>query len=238
MYSLGRSKCRQPAADTYWLKVVEGWCIPVAAFASTQSDAIAATSHRREAILNSAVAIAVDGGYDAVKMRTVADGAGIAVGTLYRYFPSKPHVLVAVLARAFERLAAERDWAAAGVSPRLRLGELNARVHEEWRSKPALTEAVTRAFVFADASAEVDHAAAIIEHLLGVVIAGGEPNPGQHHLAVVILDVWLASVIAWVRHGTSADDVAIRLDRSIELILGGGEGARLSRTRPSAATAT
>ncbi|MEU0499408.1 TetR family transcriptional regulator [Mycobacterium sp. NPDC006124] len=35
-----------------------------------------------------------------MKVRTVADGAGIAVKTLYRYFPSKPHVLVAVLARA------------------------------------------------------------------------------------------------------------------------------------------
>ena len=42
---------------------------------------------------------------------------------------------------------------------------------EEWRSKPALTEAVIRAFVFADASAEVDHAAAVIEHLLGLAIA-------------------------------------------------------------------
>jgi AcrR family transcriptional regulator len=180
------------------------------------------TPRRREIILDSAEVIAMNGGYDAVKMRTVADDAGIAVGTLYRYFPSKPHVLVAVLARAFERLGAERDWADTGVSPRLRLSQLNARLHEEWRSKPALTEAVTRAFVFADASAtaEVDHAAAVIEHLLGVAIAGGEPNPQQHRLAAVILDIWLASLIAWVRHGTSPDDVAVRLDRSIELIVG------------------
>lgn len=195
----------------------------MAAFGSTQSNSIDTTARRREVILDSAAAIAIDGGYDAVKMRAVADGAGIAVGTLYRYFPSKPHVLVAVLTRAFERLGAERDWADTGVSPRQRVGHLNARLHEEWRSKPSLTEAVTRAFVFADASAtaEVDHAAAVIEHLLGVAIAGGEPNPQQHRLAAVILDIWLASLIAWVRHGTSAAAVADRLDRSIALILGG-----------------
>jgi AcrR family transcriptional regulator len=194
----------------------------MATFGSTKGVSIAETARRRDAILDSAVAIAADGGYDAVKMRAVADDAGIAVGTLYRYFPSKPHVLVAVLARAFERLGAERDWAITADSPRARLGQLNARLHEEWRTKPALAEAVTRAFVFADASAsaELDHAAAVIEHLLGVAIAGGEPSPRQHRLASMIIDIWLASLIAWVRHSTSAEDVAVRLERSIGLIVG------------------
>ena len=181
---------------------------------------MAETAGRRDLILDSAVAIASDGGYDAVKMRAVADDAGIAVGTLYRYFPSKPHVLVAVLARAFERLGAERDWALTADSPQVRLGQLNARLYEEWRTKPALAEAVTRAFAFASASAEVDHAAAVIEHLLGVAIAGGEPTPRQHRLASVLVDIWLASLIAWVRHDISAEDIAVRLDRSIGLMVG------------------
>lgn len=30
---------------------------------------------------------------------------------------------------------------------------------------------------------------------------------------------WLASLIAWVRHGASAENVAIRLERSIALIV-------------------
>ena len=88
---------------------------------------------------------------------------------------------------------------------------------------PALTEAVTRAFVFADASAsaEVDHAAAAIEDLLGLAIAGGEPSPRQHRLASVIVDIWLASLIAWIRNSTSAEDIAVRLERSVEMVLGG-----------------
>ncbi|MDT5209673.1 MAG: TetR/AcrR family transcriptional regulator, cholesterol catabolism regulator [Mycobacterium sp.] len=192
----------------------------MASVASTKDVSRAERDRRRDLILDSAVAIATDGGYDEVKMRTVADDAGIAVGTLYRYFPTKAHVLVAVLAREFQRLGAERDWTTAANCPRLRLGQLNARLCEEWRARPALTEAVTRAFVFADTSAEVDHAAAVIEDLLGLAIAGGEPSPRQHRLASVIVDIWVASLIAWVRGSTSAEDIAVRLERSVEMVLG------------------
>jgi AcrR family transcriptional regulator len=36
-------------------------------------------------------------------MRAVAENADVALGTLYRYFPSKIHLLVSGLAREFER---------------------------------------------------------------------------------------------------------------------------------------
>ena len=40
------------------------------------------------------------GGFDAVQMRAVAEQADVALGTLYRYFPSKIHLLVSALGRA------------------------------------------------------------------------------------------------------------------------------------------
>ena len=43
-------------------------------------------------------------------MRAVAEQADVALGTLYRYFPSKIHLLVSALAREFERAdAATRE---------------------------------------------------------------------------------------------------------------------------------
>ena len=39
-------------------------------------------------------------------MRAVAELADVALGTLYRYFPSKIHLLVSALARQFEETEA------------------------------------------------------------------------------------------------------------------------------------
>jgi AcrR family transcriptional regulator len=179
------------------------------------------TAFRREVILNAATAIATTGGYEAVRMRVVAERAGIGVGTLYGYFPSKPHLLVAVLTREFERLDDEHNWATIADTPRQRLGQLNARLHREWHDRPALTEAVTRAFVFAGdtAAAEVGHAATVIEHMLAHAIAGGDPTPRQLHIAGVVADIWLANLTAWIRQRTTTDEVGQRLADAIRLLL-------------------
>src|SRR5438045_9343987 len=50
---------------------------------------------RRERVLEAALALGADGGYDAVQMRDVASEAGVALGTIYRYFASKDHLLAA-----------------------------------------------------------------------------------------------------------------------------------------------
>ncbi len=54
----------------------------------------AAQRDRRKRILDATLALASKGGYEAVQMRTVAQRADVALGTLYRYFPSKIHLLV------------------------------------------------------------------------------------------------------------------------------------------------
>src|SRR3954452_5729150 len=59
---------------------------------------------RRERILTAALDLATEGGFDAVQMREVADRADVALGTLYRYFPSKVHLLVSALGRTFQTL--------------------------------------------------------------------------------------------------------------------------------------
>src|SRR6202021_3961193 len=71
----------------------------------------AAQRDRRKRILDATLALASKGGYDAVQMRTVAERADVALGTLYRYFPSKIHLLVSALAREFERTQEKLDRA-------------------------------------------------------------------------------------------------------------------------------
>src|SRR5947207_13308564 len=64
----------------------------------------AAQRERRKRILDATRALASKGGYEAVQMRAVAERADVALGTLYRYFPSKIHLLVGALIEEFEQL--------------------------------------------------------------------------------------------------------------------------------------
>ena len=66
----------------------------------------AAQRDRRRRILDATTSLASKGGFDAVQMRAVAEQADVALGTLYRYFPSKIHLLVSALARQFEDIEA------------------------------------------------------------------------------------------------------------------------------------
>src|SRR6476646_6389976 len=65
---------------------------------STAPDVLTASqAARRERVIQAALELGAAGGYDAVQMRTVADTAGVALGTIYRYFSSKDHLLAAAL---------------------------------------------------------------------------------------------------------------------------------------------
>ena len=84
---------------------------PPAATVTTLSEdelSSAAQRERRKRILDATLALASKGGYDAVQMRAVAERADVAVGTLYRYFPSKVHLLVSALSREFEQIEGKR----------------------------------------------------------------------------------------------------------------------------------
>jgi AcrR family transcriptional regulator len=75
-------------------------------------------AERREAIIAAARALVAESGMAAVQIAPVAARAGIAAGTVYRYFPSKTELVAAVMAAVSEReLAAVRAAADAAPGP-------------------------------------------------------------------------------------------------------------------------
>src|SRR5262245_30546401 len=52
---------------------------------------------RRQRVIRAAMELGAEGGYDAVQMRDVAQRGQVALGTIYRYFSSKDHLLAAAL---------------------------------------------------------------------------------------------------------------------------------------------
>ena len=182
----------------------------------------AAQRDRRNRILDATLALASKGGYDAVQMRAVAERADVALGTLYRYFPSKIHLLVSALAAEIERTQDKLDRKPVpGDTPYDRVLYVLGRMTKSMQREPMLTEAMTRAFMFADpsAAAEVNAVARLMERLFTRAMHDGEPTADEVAVARVIGDVWLSSLVAWVTRRASASDVSAQLELAARLLL-------------------
>ncbi|MEY8416861.1 TetR/AcrR family transcriptional regulator [Tissierella praeacuta] len=64
----------------------------------------------KDIILSEAKDIAMKQGISNINIRAVAKSSGIAVGTVYNYFPSKADLLVAVIEEFWEGAFANVDW--------------------------------------------------------------------------------------------------------------------------------
>lgn len=184
----------------------------------------AAQRDRRKRILDATIALASQGGFDAVQMRAVAESADVALGTLYRYFPSKIHLLVSALQREFERTeVALRDRPVEGDTTADRVINVLKRTTRGMQSDAKLTEALTRAFMFADASvaAEIHQVGMLLTSMLtrAMYPEGHEVTEDDVQIARVIGDVWLSALVGWVTGRTNAAETGQQIEVAVKLLL-------------------
>lgn len=187
----------------------------------------AAQRDRRKRILDATYALAKEGGFDAVQMRAVAEQADVALGTLYRYFPSKIHLLVSALGRQFdeaERRLHEREIP--GDTKAERVLYVLKRMARGMQGDAQLTEALTRAFMFADSSVakEIHVVGVAMTSIVTHAMHGGVPETGEitaedMAIARVIGDVWLSALVAWVTGRSTAAETAQHMETAVHLIL-------------------
>lgn len=99
---------------------------------------------REQAILDAATALAAEAGMTAVQIAAVAERAGIAAGTVYRYFPSKTDLVAALIAALADgELAALRAAGNAAPGPLSALAACIATFAARSVYSPRLMWAVT-----------------------------------------------------------------------------------------------
>jgi TetR/AcrR family transcriptional regulator, cholesterol catabolism regulator len=185
----------------------------------------AAQRDRRRRILDATIELASKGGFDAVQMRAVADRADVALGTLYRYFPSKIHLLVSALQREFERTEiAMRDRPVDGDTTAERVINALKRTTRGMQSDPQLTEALTRAFMFADSSvaAEIHQVGMLLTSMLTrAMYPEGHDELTEEDVAIarVIGDVWLSALVGWVTGRSTAAETGQQIEVAVNLLL-------------------
>ncbi|SEC73060.1 regulatory protein, tetR family [Streptomyces misionensis] len=176
---------------------------------------------RRRRILRASARLAGRGGFDAVQMREVAECSQVALGTLYRYFPSKVHLLVATMQDQLERMHGTlRRRPPAGEAPAERVARTLMRAFRALQREPQLADAMVRALTFADRSVspEVDQVSrqttAIILDAMGVE----DPTDRQLSVVRVIEHTWHSALITWLSGRASIAQVRIDIETVCRLI--------------------
>lgn len=176
---------------------------------------------RRHRILETAIELASEGGYDAVQMRDVAAQAGVALGTLYRYFSSKDQLLAAAwaywAARLEPRLASRP---LRGDTMAERASDFLQRATRAFEREPRLAAAVLTAATSTDASAAAPQreASQLIGRMLGAVLA---PLPEEVAVGVreVLNHVWYSALLSWVTGRAEMTEVYETLTEACHLLL-------------------
>lgn len=176
---------------------------------------------RRQRVIDAAMELALEGGYEAVQMRDVATKAQVAMGTVYRYFFSKDHLLAATLLHWVEQLD-ERiaQSPAQGDSAAERVVYVLDRALRAMGRQPKLAAAVFPALASSDPAA-IDcqqQIAALMDGIISRAIGTPQP-PDTPARSRVLGHVWYSSLVGWVNGWGDLDRVHDELAVAARLLL-------------------
>ena len=177
---------------------------------------------RRSRVIEAAFQLAGEGGYDAVQMRDVASTASVALGTIYRYFSSKDHLLAATLVewnRDLQRRLNQRP--ARGATPADRVVDVLRRSTRALERNPTLTAALVTAVsapdpAIKDCQREVD---AIMVSILSQAMGDDVDEELKRGVCRVLTHVWFSALIGWVNGWGTGIDVGDELETATRLLL-------------------
>jgi AcrR family transcriptional regulator len=183
-----------------------------------------AEEDRRARVVQAAEAMLAQDGEHGLQMKQLADRADIALATLYRYFPSKDHVLGAVALERQRRVLHRIDSIRLdGDTPGARAGDLMVRQFRAVQREPELATALQRVTNAPDraTSEYVEGISRLMEDLvLAAVEQGGRPAATDEQRSVVPL-VLAASVDAfnrWLSGVASAEDARAQIRAGARLL--------------------
>lgn len=182
-------------------------------------------SQRRQAILDAVVALVAERGVDDLQMRDVADRARVSLGTLYRYFTSKDHLVAAAYmswASGLDlRLARASDVYDRAADPATRLARALRAGVRPFQREPSFARMLIAIGSANDPMASETYLelGRAIRRTLGQAIPDVEPGLREGVLQIVG-SVWYHAFVEWMGGRISAGQVSERLDLAAHLLLG------------------
>ena len=177
---------------------------------------------RRERVIRAALDLGASGGYDAVQMRDVATSAGVALGTIYRYFSSKDHLLAAAMVEwtlDLERRVGQRP--PKGDTTTERVSDVLRRATRAMEKEPKLSEAVVTALLSPDrgAAACQEDVSASMNRIMSMALGDDFDPEFKVNATRTLGHVWFSALIGWVNGWSGMEKVADELDVATHLFL-------------------
>ncbi|WP_440069352.1 TetR family transcriptional regulator [Streptosporangium sp. OZ121] len=169
---------------------------------------------RRKRIVQAAAALASRGGVEAMQMRTVAERAGVALGTLYRYFPSKMDLVVAVVGEEIELLetSIERRPPSATTASG-RAVDVLMRATRGLMREPELADALIRSLIMADVDIPFgDRMAGLLLRVAGDDLTVETATEEQFALAGSLSSVWVHELMEMLRGRRTYEQIQRRIE--------------------------
>ncbi len=179
---------------------------------------------RHARVIRATMELAAEGGYDAVQMRDVAARADVALGTLYRYFSSKNHLLVAALGEwtgELQQRLAQRP--ARGDTAPDRVIDALGRATRSIERAPAVSSALVTALTsLSNDDAKALELANEVYASISEIITDAMHNGDASHddeIVRVLSQVWFAALVAWVRGWAGAGQMIKDLETATRLLV-------------------
>lgn len=177
---------------------------------------------RRLRILDSAAQLGAEKDLEYVQMHHVAQQAEVAIGTLYRYFPSKTHLFVGVMALQVDRMRESfaRRTDVAG-SPADRVFDVLLRATRAMLSRPTLATAMIQSNNSADAAAVTEASYVDTTFRAMMLDAASIEDPTAAQLALIrnVLHTWHGILQASLNGRLSMADAEADLQVACRLLL-------------------
>jgi AcrR family transcriptional regulator len=180
---------------------------------------------RRKRIVQAAAALASRGGVEAMQMRTVAERAGVALGTLYRYFPSKMDLVVAVVSEEIDLLESSIDRRPpSAATPAGRAVDVLMRATRGLMREPELADALIRSLIMAEV--ETPFGDRLARLLLRVSTEGRVTTeiPGpvldqQFALTGSLASIWVHELLEMLRGRRTYEQIQQRIEIAADRLL-------------------
>jgi AcrR family transcriptional regulator len=176
---------------------------------------------RRERIVKVALDLLVNGDYEKIQMKDVAEASDVALGTVYRYFTSKEHLFAAVQlewVKSLHRQILRRP--PTGQSNLERLSQVLHKSVRAFQIQPQFYRVLLVLEVAKDPFAKelFEVMSRETEATYGESLSGVDPKTASDLLGVV-LAVLGAELRSWVLGRQSIDEVKQNIDAALSLLL-------------------